>query len=515
MSHLTLALQDGNTGRFLEAAIPACERAETGKKPVWSRRRVKGKALTAQRPPGSRICPGGFLEAAIPACERAETGKKPVWRAARRRRRVKGKALTAQRPPGSRLRPGRFLEERRPGFEKCSDLPSAVPSGGNRIQKYRLGEGMNTESKLLSIFLCGDVMVGRGIDQILPFAGAPKLYESYVRDARDYVRLAEKANGPIKKPVSFKYIWGDALAELERFGSDLRVINLETSITCDGKPWPGKGIHYRMNPDNTGCLTAARISGCSLANNHVLDWGYSGLLETLESLDRAGVAHAGAGRDAGEAGAPAIFDMPGKPRVLFFSFGSVSSGIPSEWRATAHQPGVNLLDEISEASASRAAGEMRRFQKPGDVVIASIHWGGNWGYEVPEEQIAFAHRLIDEGAALVHGHSSHHVKAVEVYKDHPILYGAGDFLSDYEGIAGYEMFRGDLTLMYLTRLDPQSGRLVSARLVPMQMRRFSLNRASSEDARWLCDLLNQLGARFGTRVEMAADNSMRLVWQGS
>jgi len=66
--------------------------------------------------------------------------------------------------------------------------------------------------------------------------------------------------------------------------------------------------------------------------------------------------------------------------------------------------------------------------------------------------------------------------------------------------------------MYLVRLNPEHGRLVSARLVPMQMQRFRLNRVSAEDARWLCALLNRLGASFGTRVELAEDNSLRLVW---
>ena len=140
----------------------------------------------------------------------------------------------------------------------------------------------------LRLFLCGDVMTGRGIDQALPHPVDPVLYEPYVRDAREYVDLAEKANGPIPRPVSFDYIWGDALQELERASVDLRIINLETAITSEETPWPDKGIHYRMHPLNIGCLSAARISACALANNHVLDWGYSGLSETLRSLDAAG-----------------------------------------------------------------------------------------------------------------------------------------------------------------------------------------------------------------------------------
>ena len=104
----------------------------------------------------------------------------------------------------------------------------------------------------------------------------------------------------------------------------------------------------------------------------------------------------------------------------------------------------------------------------------------------------FAHRLIEEGIAIVHGHSSHHVKAIEVSKGRLILYGCGDFLTDYEGISGYEMFRGDLALMYLIEIDSHNGELITARLAPMRMRQFRLERASAADAEWLCKLLNEL-----------------------
>jgi poly-gamma-glutamate synthesis protein (capsule biosynthesis protein) len=198
--------------------------------------------------------------------------------------------------------------------------------------------------------------------------------------------------------------------------------------------------------------------------------------------------------------------------VLLFSFGSTSGGIPQEWSATASRPGVNLLDDLSEATAARVATRMQEFQQPGDFLVASIHWGGNWGYDIPEEQIAFAHRLIEGGVAIVHGHSSHHVKAIEIFKDRLILYGCGDFMTDYEGITGYEMFRGDLALMYLVELDSRSGKFVSARLVPMQMRRFRLEHTSTTDAHWLCELLNELGAPFGSQARLTEDNGLILEW---
>jgi len=342
----------------------------------------------------------------------------------------------------------------------------------------------------------------------LPNHVNPILYEPYVRDAREYIHLAEKAHGPIPRPLTFDYIWGDALPELEKAGVDFRIVNLETAITSAETPWPGKAIHYRMHPQNIACLSAAHISACALANNHVMDWGHDGLFETLQTLDAAGIAHAGAGNDLKEAMQPAVLDTGAKGRVLLFSFGSHTSGIPNEWKATSVSPGLNLLDDLSETTAARVCDQIRAYQKPGDLVIASIHWGSNWGYEIPHEQAVFAHSLMNEGVAIVHGHSSHHVKAIEVFQGRLILYGCGDLITDYEGITGYETFRGDLALMYLVELDPGTGGLTSVRLVPMRMRRFCLERAPASDAEWLCNLLNEVGKPFGTSARLAQGNSL-------
>jgi len=133
-----------------------------------------------------------------------------------------------------------------------------------------------TPPRTLRLLLAGDVMTGRGIDQVLAHPGDPRLHEAWVHDAREYVRIAERASGPVPAPVPPAYPWGDALAEMEAARPDLRIVNLETAITTADDAWPGKGIHYRMHPANVGCLTAAGIDACSLANNHVLDWGRAG-----------------------------------------------------------------------------------------------------------------------------------------------------------------------------------------------------------------------------------------------
>ena len=367
------------------------------------------------------------------------------------------------------------------------------------------------EESFITLFLAGDVMTGRGIDQILPYPGDPTIHEPYLKSAKKYVEIAEEANGPIAAPVGFPYIWGDALAELVRAAPDVRIINLETSITGSNDYWEDKEIHYRMNPKNIACLTAAKIDFCSLANNHILDWGYSGLTEALETLRKAKVKFAGAGRNLEEAGAPAVMEVHGKGRVILFSFGAGSSGIPLEWGALENKAGVNLLPDLSLQTIQSIKEWIRAVKRERDIVVASIHWGRNWGYEVSPEQVSFAHELIEEaGVDLIHGDSSHHVKGIEVYRGKLILYGCGDFLNDYEGISGYESYRSDLTLMYFVRLDSSTGKLAQLWMSPMQIKNFRLNRASEADALWLKEVLNREGKKFGTRVRWDEEGALRL-----
>ncbi|UQA97889.1 CapA family protein [Streptomyces halobius] len=350
---------------------------------------------------------------------------------------------------------------------------------------------------VITVFLCGDVMLGRGVDQILPNPGDPALREWYVHDARDYVALAEAVNGPIPRPVDFAWPWGEALQVLDDAAPAARVVNLETSVTGDGIFAPGKEVHYRMSPGNLPSLAAARPDVCVLANNHVLDFGHRGLDETLDALAGAGLRTAGAGRDAEAAGRPAIVPVEGGRRVVVLSFGMPSSGIPGTWAATGRHGGVDFVPRPSDTAADAILARIRQVKRPGDIAVASVHWGSNWGYEVPRDQVAFARALIDGGVDVVHGHSSHHPRPLEAYRGKLILYGCGDFIDDYEGITGYEQYRDDLRLVYLALLEPDTGRLRDLRITPLQAWRMRLRHASSEDARWLRALFDRIGSGFG------------------
>lgn len=194
--------------------------------------------------------------------------------------------------------------------------------------------------------LAGDVMTGRGVDQILPHPGDPRLWESYVRDARVYVDMAESRNGPIPQPVGFGWPWGDALEVLAEAAPDLWLANLETTVTDSDDVAPDKAVNYRMHPDNVGCLTALRGSTCAASRT------------TTSST-------------------------------------SASPGCWTRWTGW-RTPGSRPWPG---GTPSRRAD---------DLVVVSVHWGGNWGYAVSRAEREFAHRLVDGGVAVVHGHSAHH-----------------------------------------------------------------------------------------------------------
>src|SRR6266704_3680385 len=284
-------------------------------------------------------------------------------------------------------------------------------------------------------------MTGRGVDQVLPHAGDPELRERYAADARAYVRLAERAHGRLPRPAGFAWPWGDALRVLEAAAPDVRVINLETSITRSRGFAAGKAIHYRMSPGNVPCLAAVRPGACALANNHVLDFGRRGLRDTLDAVSGAG---------------------------------------------------------------------LRAAKRPGDVVVVSVHWGSNWGYGVGPDQVRFAHRLIGGGVDLIHGHSSHRPRPVEVFGGKLVLYGCGDCINDYEGIAGHERYRGDLRLLYFASLHPGTGTLAALQMAPVQARKLRLRRARQADARWLATAVERASSRFGSRVGLQPDGLLAL-----
>ena len=199
--------------------------------------------------------------------------------------------------------------------------------------------------------------------------------------------------------------------------------------------------------------------------------------------------------------------------MLVFAAGTTDSGIERSWAATDTDSGIALLPDLSDATVDRIAQHVVNVKRPNDIAVLSIHWGGNWGYQISRQQTVFAHKLIDVAAVdVVHGHSSHHAKGIEIYKGKAILYGCGDFLNDYEGIAGYEMFRSHLVLAYFLTIDQRTGTLRCMEIVPFETKRFQLQHPGPQDAAWLLDMLAREGKPLGTWPISDRSDRFALAW---
>jgi poly-gamma-glutamate synthesis protein (capsule biosynthesis protein) len=176
---------------------------------------------------------------------------------------------------------------------------------------------------------------------------------------------------------------------------------------------------------------------------------------------------------------PAVLPLNGGGRrLLVFSWATRDSGVPPDWAAGHRTPGVALLHDLSERGLQQVSAGVDEHRRETDVVLLSIHWGGNWVDEVPQAHRQFARELIDLGVVdAVHGHSSHHPLPFEIHRGKLILYGCGDLINDYEGITPRGDHPEDVACLYFATLSRDSGRFVSLRIVPLQRRAFRLVRA--------------------------------------
>jgi hypothetical protein len=339
---------------------------------------------------------------------------------------------------------------------------------------------MTTRKRTFTLNFLGDVMIGRLIDQLFP-QHVPNTEEARIISSfrNRYPHLLELQQYTPSSP------WGTTLPLL--WQSDLNLINLETAVTTHDVPWPHKAFNYRCHPTNAAAiLSHARVDFAALANNHTLDFGPEGLVETVWTLKRERIGFAGAGETTEEAISPTILSLPrGKrgtreggqredPASTSTSAGGESSGGSGGsgesgeeknegqvhaihiWSASDHPrdwavvPTFHLIDyspqtrsRLKRLLTSRPRPEAHTASTVPSLRIFSVHWGPNYSFHPPTEIRSLARFLIDECEVdVVHGHSSHHVQGVE--RPRPgklIIYGCGDFVDDY---ALNERFRNDL-----------------------------------------------------------------------
>lgn len=327
---------------------------------------------------------------------------------------------------------------------------------------------------MMNIALTGDVMLGRLVDQ-------------YVIQNRSV------------RPAA---IWGDVLSVM--LSADRRLINLECVISSRGTEWhpTTKAFHFRARPRAIDFLSAAKIDGVTLANNHVLDYGPEALLDCFHLLDQAGIKRTGAGATIEEACAPLVLNVPGG-RVAVVA---LTDNEP-EWEATQTKPGVNYVAYgnrgLKEPYRSRLAQVLRSARRQADLVIASAHVGPNWGAPSKAMQV-LAHELLDMGADLYWGHSNHTPQGIELYQGKAILYSTGDFVDDYM-IDKHE--RNDLSFLFMVESD--RGRIARLTLHPTCIEDLGVRLANDREASFLEKSMYAKCKTFG--VEIVFKNQIGIV----
>ncbi|MNK68548.1 Capsule biosynthesis protein CapA [compost metagenome] len=203
---------------------------------------------------------------------------------------------------------------------------------------------------------------------------------------------------------------------------DLTVLNLETPVTTRGIGAKNKQFVFKAHPDALKAMKNAGVDAVNVANNHTLDQGVQGLLDTLEHLKANKISFAGAGNNSNEAYAPVYIERKGI-KIALFGFSRVLPEL--SWNAKADRPGIAGVynDDVKLAVKS-----IQDARKKADLIIVVAHWGKERVTVPDSNQTSLAHSFIDAGADLVVGGHPHVLQGVEQYKGKWIAYSTGNFV---------------------------------------------------------------------------------------
>jgi poly-gamma-glutamate capsule biosynthesis protein CapA/YwtB (metallophosphatase superfamily) len=263
--------------------------------------------------------------------------------------------------------------------------------------------------------------------------------------------------------------------------------NLEGPLTTRGKPEEDKKFVFHSPPDKVStALKNAGFNVVCLANNHMLDYGAEGLAQTIETLDAAGIQHAGAGADLGAARKPALLTINGQ-RIAILAY---TLTLPENFYAGMHRPGTAFAHEDQVQEDVTAA------RKQADIVLVAFHWGQEGKTQLREYQTRIGHLAIDSGASAVIGHHPHILQGIERYKDGIILYSMGNFT--------FGSYSGHSTRSAIAQLHFRNGRLQQVQMIPLNVNNFEVQfqpqplHGAEADA--VIDTLHKLSAPLHTEV---------------
>lgn len=297
-------------------------------------------------------------------------------------------------------------------------------------------------------------------------------------------RLVNETISQMQGEDRFRYPWGTVLPYLQN--TDLNLVNLETTLTNSNKIVP-KVFNYKASPEKVAILKEGNIEVVTLANNHIGDFSDEGLLETLDTLDKAGIQHVGAGANIGAAQKPVIITK-NNIRIGIIGYTDNEPG----WLATNEKPGTNY---IRVGDIETITEQIKELRPNVDILIVTSHWGPNKRQRPTQEFINFAHAIIDAGADIIHGHSAHIFQGIELYKNKVIFYDTGDFVDDY---AVDPILRNDRSFFYTVTIEKNGVKKI--KLIPTLISNMQVNVATGTERDAILKRLQELSADFDTKI---------------
>lgn len=314
------------------------------------------------------------------------------------------------------------------------------------------------------------------------------------------VMLARGVNEELRH-VAPESVWGTALPVLR--AADAVIANLECAITTRTTPWTEtpKLFHFRADPVAVEVLRAGNVRCVSLANNHILDFGEEGLLDTLDALDGAGIVHAGAGRTLAQASSPAILRLPD----LTLGVVALTDNEPA-FAATRRASETHYIDIESAPPPGIGLAGLAQYchEKRADLAILSLHWGPNMVTAPSPRFRAFAQAAIEAGFDLIQGHSAHLFHGVELHRERPIFYDTGDFIVDYRVD---QRLRNDWSFIFL--VDVTQTRIERVRMIPVRLQYARVDLAAGAETDAICRRMIERCAALGTHVT-AIDGALEI-----
>lgn len=203
--------------------------------------------------------------------------------------------------------------------------------------------------------------------------------------------------------------------------ADITLVNNEFTYSDRGEPLEGKEYTFRAEPQRVSQLETFGADIVSLGNNHVYDYGAEALVDTMDTLDAAGIPYVGAGNNLEEAEEIQYFIINGR-KIAFVSATQIEKYSNYTKEATADEPGV-----LKTLDPARFLAVIEEAEKYSDYVIAYVHWGLEGLLYPQEDQKQLAERYIAAGADLIIGNHSHRLQGMEYIHGVPVFYGLGNF----------------------------------------------------------------------------------------